>query len=120
MDWTVEHGNLDSIQGPLVLGPVRNGVASSFEVSLLAAGVGCNIILKMSGNGTDFRLMAATPSNKENYTKFTANGLDALHDKDKNYSSDGVFTAVYDEFDVLMTITNSSPAKCYCYFNPKQ
>jgi hypothetical protein len=135
VQFRVDHGALSSTKGDETLSPPIAAVASSYTVGVQAKGQGSNIVFLFKFTESDLKpglspiqLMAATPANKENYTKCNTNA--PTHDVDKVASSLTNFPKQYankgpkyaslyttdsrpfDDAYAEMSITDASPAVC--------
>jgi len=126
----VDHGALSSTKGDWTLRPAAAGIASSYTVGVKAKGSGSNIVFLFEfTQPTDFKpihLMAATPTNKSNYTRCNTDGKPAetlgngFGSSEKHYANDGpTYSALHakdsqvsDLAHAEMMITGTSPAVC--------
>jgi hypothetical protein len=122
------HGELKSTNGNHRLGSVdptgENVKPTVYELGCEAEGAGCNIGLVIQGypKNVRFVVIAATPSNKDNYFKLhhSTTARDSTEEywndadkEDKHYSGDGYAHLTVDGFRVTALITGTSPATCF-------
>ncbi|OPX56410.1 hypothetical protein SAMN02745127_01901 [Oceanospirillum multiglobuliferum] len=128
-DNSVGHGSFKEKEGDSFLKHVdeseKNPNASSVVLGFTAHGEGCNVVLKIKLNDRDdsyLGVMAATPSNKQNYIKskyfdksLSMKDLDKELDKlDKHYGDKGAFIVdIPENIKAELSIAEESPAICY-------
>ncbi len=130
--YKVNHGVTSSTKGDETLSPPVESIASSYTVGIKAKGEGSNIVFLLefakSSGIKPVNFMAATPVNKQNYTKCDTISAAASMDKvtgrldkcDKHYADNGpVYLDVHPAEGkgpincyAQMTITGASPAVC--------
>ncbi|EGR1094993.1 hypothetical protein EFU33_18265 [Vibrio cholerae] len=121
VDYYLEHGSIvDISKGNTVHSQ------SLWEIGAHAKGAGSNITLNVTmPNGSGWAIMAATPSNKENYFKVhhNKNGYKDARvahkaaDKDgKHYSTKGIYDEDHNGYNAVISITGESPAACCIVF----
>jgi hypothetical protein len=117
VNYHVEHGSLKEISSSTKILPEE-----LWECGVDAQGEGSNIGFSLTmSNGAAFAIMAATPSNKQNYFKISHNkngytsaekAWDGANKNDKHYSDDGYYEDDYNDHHMEISITGVSPAAC--------
>ncbi|WP_422090718.1 hypothetical protein [Tenacibaculum ovolyticum] len=118
IDYYIDHGSLKKIKST-----DANKIAAGqiWEAGIIAKGEGSNIGLKIETSTVSFAVIAATPSNKQNYFKFSHSkkgyhsgktAWKAANKHDKHYSDNGYLNETYSQKNILINITGESPATC--------
>ncbi|USD95725.1 hypothetical protein CTT30_06285 [Vibrio coralliilyticus] len=122
VDYYLDHGSIVDISK-------GNAVSSQslWEIGVHAKGAGSNITLNVTmPNGSGWAIMAATPSNKENYFKVAHNkngykDAKSAHkaaEKDgKHYSTKGIYDEKLNGYNAVISITGETPAACCIVFD---
>lgn len=97
-----------------------------WELEVEAKGAGSNVVLNVTmPNGSGWAIMAATPSNKDDYIKVAHNdtgysSMDeaekAADSKDKHYGDDGYYDENHNGYNAVIRIHGSKPAICKIVF----
>ncbi|MBW8184127.1 hypothetical protein [Shewanella nanhaiensis] len=117
VNYYVEHGSIKEVSSSSKILPEE-----LWECGVNAKGAGSNIGFSLTmSNGAAFAIMAATPSNKQNYFKISHNkngyksakvAWNGANKNDKHYSGDGYYEDDYNDHHMEISITGTSPAAC--------
>jgi hypothetical protein len=136
IQYEVQHGNYSgsSLSNPYTGNPNANPpVTATANLSVTAAGEGSNLFLYITSGQNVWGIVAAAPSNKENYFQYVYYGwpkaesdtLNAANGSPKYYASGGMqsffpngSTAPGTQVNVVIT-EDSDPATCTIDFIPE-
>ncbi len=115
----VDHGSTKKVK-PSTTNKIKPG--ETYQIGITAKGAGSNIGFAIRVTETcSFAVIAATPPNKQNYTKLSHRDHDYTSGKsawngankhDKHYSDDGFYEERHNGKLIGINITGDSPAAC--------
>ncbi len=115
----VDHGAVKKVI-PSTTDKIRTG--ETYKVGITAKGAGSNIGLSINVTSTcSFAVIAATPSNKQNYTKLSyrdsvypsgKSAWNGANKHEKHYSENGFYEERHNGKLIGINITGDSPAAC--------